>query len=322
MYVLFYCRFRVLFIIAAVMLVYYPSYVAAQDDAPIVVDELESEDIPIPNAEELNTFDADDGIEFDTSSDNKADKVEEESLPVEVGAPDGEGSFFDANNLVPQSEMGRKGPLNVNPVTQPASKFVIVRKNTDIDEKFMRLISAERAMSLGRFDSALLMFDDLYDFNKKDARVLMGRAVSLQKVGRFDEAMQMYEELDKVEPDNVDVKVNMLGLLGTRYPSIALRRLLDLHRLNKGNVALTAQIAIAYAKTGNARLALRYLGMAASMEPNNANHLFNMAVISDRAGDEEKAVSYYEKALEVDIVHGAGRSVPRDVIYERLAQIR
>ncbi len=292
--------FRFMLLLAIVV----PSYSYAQDNPPIIVDDFIDGNLTTPDVEELSGF-AD--VQFDTS---RAEDEEDSD------------DFFDANDLVPQGEMGRKGPINVDPVTQPASRFIIVRKNSGADTRSARLVSAERAMSLGRFDSALLMFEELYEVNKKDPRVLMGRAVSLQKVGRFDEAMQTYDALSKVEPDNIDVKVNMLGLLATRYPSIALRRLLDLREANKSSVALTAQIAVTYAKTGDARSALRYLGIAASMDSKNANHVFNMAVIADGAGDEEKAVSYYEKALELDSVYGAGRSIPRDVVYERLAQIR
>ena len=231
-------------------------------------------------------------------------------------------AFFDAENLVPQGEMTRHGPNRVNPVTQPASKLVIVNKTYTPDTKEAQLVSAERAMKLGRYDSALDLYDALYARNKKDARVLMGRAVVLQKLQRFDEAMSMYEELSKVEPNNVEVKVNMLGLLSTRFPSIALRRLLDLREDNMGHVGLATQIAICYASLGDTREALRYMGAAASMDPKNANLIYNMAVIADRSGDKKQAVSYYEQALEVDSVHGANRTIPREAVYERLAQIR
>ncbi|MFP4097214.1 MAG: tetratricopeptide repeat protein [Alphaproteobacteria bacterium] len=244
------------------------------------------------------------------------------SSNVDSALPDGDRVFFDSENIVPQGEMTRQGPNAVNPVTQPASRFVIVRKNHKPDEKQARLVSAERAMALGRYDSALELFDILYERNKKDARVVMGRAVVLQKLGRFDEAMNMYEQLAKLEPDDVDIKVNMLGLLSTRFPSVALRRLLDLRENNKGHVGLTAQIAVCYAALGDVESALKYLGTAASMEPRNANHMFNMAVIADRGGNKKQAISYYEQALEVDSVHGGGRTIPREVVYERLAQIR
>ena len=177
-------------------------------------------------------------------------------------------------------------------------------------------------MNLGRYDSALHLFDVLYEQNKQDARIAMGRAVTLQKLGRFDEAMDMYEILAGLEPKNIEIQVNMLGLLGTRYPAIALRRLVNLYEKNKSHVGLTAQLAISYAKTGDIPSALRYLGAAASIEPQNANHIYNMAIISDHAGRTKEAVQYYEQALEIDTIYGAGRTIPRDSVYERLAHIR
>lgn len=230
--------------------------------------------------------------------------------------------FFDAENLVPQGEMAKRGPVKVDPKLQPASKLIIVKKNYEADTQTAQIASAERAMTLGRYDSALQMFDGLYTETTRDSRVLMGRAVCLQKLGRFDESMQAYEKLAAVEPNNVDIKVNMLGLLATRYPSVALRRLLEIHEKNSTHAGLTAQIAMAYAKTGDVESAMRYFGIATSMEPNNANHLFNMAVILDRAGQKKEAVNYYEQALEVDTVHGGGRSIPREAVFERLARLR
>ncbi len=239
-----------------------------------------------------------------------------------VSAPDAQDDFFDANQLVPQGEIAKKGPNTVDPSVQPASKLIIVKQNHTSDSREAQIVSAERALNLSRYDSALQLFDILYEENKKDARVAMGRAVSLQRLGRFDEAMSMYELLSEIQPENVDVKVNMLGLLATRYPAVALRRMLDLYSGNRGHAGLVAQIAVAYAQSGDASSSLQFLGVAASMEPNNANHLFNYAVVADRAGKKKEAIEYYERSLEVDTIHGGGRSIPRDAVYDRLSQIR
>lgn len=239
-----------------------------------------------------------------------------------ISAPSASDDFFDANQLVPQGEMSKKGPNAVDPNVQPASKLIVVKQNHKASSREARITAAERALNLGRYDSAVQMFDLLFDENKKDARVAMGRAVSLQRLGRFDEAMQMYEVVSELEPKNIDVKVNMLGLLASRYPAVALQRMLALYNDNRSNANLVAQIAIAYAQSGDSRSALQFLGTAASMEPRNANHLFNYAVIADRAGYTDKAIEYYERSLEVDTIHGGGRSIPRDAVYDRLVQIR
>ena len=230
--------------------------------------------------------------------------------------------FFDAEALVPQGEMSREGPRKVNPALEPGSKYMIVRKGAAKDSSRAHVVAAERALKLGFNDSALDMFEKLYEDNKRDQRVLMGKAVALQNLGRFDEAMKSYQELLNLSPDNPEVKVNMLGLMASRYPAIALRQLKDLRQDYPAHVGVVAQLAVTEANLGNFREAIKNLGIASSMEPSNASHIFNMAVIADRAGETGIAISYYEQALEVDTIHGGGRSIPREAVYERLAHIR
>ena len=106
------------------------------------------------------------------------------------------------------------------------------------------------------------------------------------------------------------------------YPQVALRRLLDLQKRHPGHAGITAQIGVLQADMGYTEDALKYLGMASSMEPNNAQHVFNMAIISDRSGNVKEAINQYEKALQVDAVYGKGRTIPRETIYDRLAALR
>ena len=93
-------------------------------------------------------------------------------------------------------------------------------------------------------------------------------------------------------------------------------------RQNPNNVAILSQLAVIEGNVGRYDQALRYLGVASGLQPKNAGHLYNMAVISDRAGNQKLAVEYYEQALEIDAVHGSSRSVPREAIFARLSQIR
>ena len=234
-----------------------------------------------------------------------------------------EDIFFDAEALVPTSELAKKGaPSKVNPALNPGSRLVVTRTNANPGSKEARLVAAERAVKLGRYESALQIYEGLYASNKRDPNILIGRATALQRVGRNDEAIEAYEELLAIRPRNVDARVNMQGLLGKRYPAVALRNLIEIHEDNPGNTAVVAQLAVVEAQMGRYPEAIRYLGMAASMEPQNANHIYNMAVIADRAGDKKMAVRYYEEALEVDTLYGAGRTIPRDSVFERLAQLR
>lgn len=284
-------------------------------DAAVAVDTMNAVDDILVSTEEAEVPVGMEGGDMFSPADSPVISAPTASAPE----PD---NFFDAESLVPEGEMAKSGPRKVNPALQPGSKLITVRKSYEPDSYTARLVAAERAMKLGLDDSALTILDDLLEENEKDMRVLVDRAVTLQKLGRFEEAMRAYERASEVDPDDLNVKINMLGLLGTKYPSIALRRLLDLRQAHADNVGIVAQIAVVDAQLGDFDGAMKYLGMASGMEPSNPSHIFNMAVISDRAGNTAQAVSYYEKALELDTMHGAGKTIPRGSIYERLAQIR
>lgn len=233
-----------------------------------------------------------------------------------------EDIFYDAQSLVPEGELARKSHRALDPRTEPASRMILVRQNASGNSRQARLVSAERALKLGRESSALEIYNELYSKNKRDKQVLMGRAVALQKLGLIEEAIFAYEELLDLEPGHVEARANMLGLMASKYPAVALRQLKDLRANNPDNVALVAQLGIAEAQLGNLDSAIRYIGVAASMEPNNASHLYNMAIMADQAGAKKDAIRYYEQALQVDSIYGGGRSIPREAVYSRLAKLR
>ncbi|MAZ76883.1 MAG: hypothetical protein CMH31_06240 [Micavibrio sp.] len=250
--------------------------------------------------------------------DYKADDILKDSSKQLTGA---EGVYFDSLS----QDIGLQesaAPRRIDPRYEPASSYIVVKKGAEANTHQAMLVSANRALSLGRYSSALELFEKLYSKNKKDRNVLMGLAVAQQNNGFAESAVATYEELLEIDPDNVDANINMLGLIKRQYPSIAYRRLVDLWEKNPRNAGLAAQIGLASAELGNSDDAIHYLGLAASLEPRNAGHYYNMAVIVDRAGAQKQAIDYYEKALELDATFGGSRTVPRDSIYDRLSKLR
>ncbi len=230
-------------------------------------------------------------------------------------------TYFDGR--VPTGPMAAAvGLREVDPVLEPATQYVVVNKTHEAQNPEALLVSANRALKLKRYESALDMFDQLYKKNSRDPRILMGRAVAQQNSGRIESAIRSYEEVLDVKPNDADAMLNMLGLLRQQYPSVALRRLMDLHEKHPNNAGIAAQIGITQADLGHYDDAMRYLGIASSMEPKNAQHAFNMAIIADRNGDAKSAVKHYEQALEMDAIYSSGRSIPRDTIYDRLSILR
>ncbi|MCD8520191.1 MAG: tetratricopeptide repeat protein [Alphaproteobacteria bacterium] len=233
-----------------------------------------------------------------------------------------EDLFYDANDIVPEGELAKRSARKVNPKLEPGSKLIVVTRDSGPGSRAAQLVSANRALKLGRYEAALDIYQTLYEGNRKDPQVLMGVAVALQRMGNFDASIAAYQELLELQPKNTGAEVNMLGLMSEKYPAVALRRLEELRREKPSELGVVAQLAVTQAQLNNTPEALKYLAVAASMQPQNPNHVYNMAVIADRAGNRKEAVQFYEQALEMDSIYGGGRTLPRDVIFERLSRLR
>lgn len=236
------------------------------------------------------------------------------------------GQYYDANSLVPDSKLhksGISGPRKVDPLYEPGQKFVTVERGAGAQTFEAQYVAATRALNLGRYAAAMEMFENLYKKNHRDPRILMGLAVSQQGAGFVESAARTYEDVLRIEPNNTDAMINLMGLVRAQYPSVTLQNLKDLRSKYPTNPGIPAQIAMVSADLQNYDEAIQYLEVAASMDPENPGHVYNMAIITDRKGDAKKAVQYYERALQMDAAIGANaKALPREQIYDRLATLR
>lgn len=236
------------------------------------------------------------------------------------------GQYYDGNALVPDARLqksGVTGPRKVDPLFEPGQRFVVVQPGPGASSRDAQFVAATRALNLGRYAAAMEMFESLYKKNHRDPRVLMGLAVSQQGAGFVESAARTYEDLLRIEPNNADALINLMGLMRNQYPSVTLQNLKDLRGKYPNNPGIPAQIAMVSADLKNYDEAVQYLEVAASMEPQNPKHIYNMAIVTDHKGDAKRAVQLYERALELDSAYGRNAgALPRDEIYDRLATLR
>ena len=234
-------------------------------------------------------------------------------------ANSGPNVYYDSNLAVPSGT--NIGIRKVNPIVEPSSRYVVVNRTAGANSLDAEIETAKRALSLNRYDAALDLYTRLYSKNNRDPRILMGMAYAQQKTGQEDAALRTYEQLLDIDSNNADALVNLLGILKNQYPSVALRRLEALRMDHPSHPGIVAQLGIIEAGLQDYDNALKHLGLAASIEPHNPKHFYNMAIVSDQAKRYSHAMELYQKALEVDSLYGGG-TLPRDTIYERLSKLR
>lgn len=236
------------------------------------------------------------------------------------------GTYYDADALVPDRDLaaaGAVGPRKVDPALEPGQRYVVVNKGASASSYEGQYVAATRALKLGRYAAAMEMFEKLYKRNHKDPRVLMGLAVAQQGAGFRESAARTYEDLLKVQPNNADAIVNLMGIMSSQYPSVTLKKLSELRGKYPTNPGIPAQMGLVSADLKNYDDAIRYLEIAASMDPNNSSHIYNMAIVNDRAGKANSAIKLYERALQLDASNsGSVGALPREDIYDRLVVLR
>ena len=236
------------------------------------------------------------------------------------------GTYYDSDSYAPDPDLaaaGMTGPRRLDPTVEPAQSFVVVKKGPGASSYEAQYVAATRALKLERYAAAMEMFEKLYKRNRKDPRILMGLAVAQQGAGFKESAAETYSNLLDIQPNNADAIVNLMGLMKDQYPSVTLKRLSDLRAKYPMNAGVPAQMGLVNAGQRNFDEALRYFEVAASLEPRNPAHVYNMAIVVDRQGNAAKAIKLYEQALQLDSSFSDTLgAIPRDQIYDRLAVLR
>ncbi len=210
-------------------------------------------------------------------------------------------------------------PANIRPMPQ---QYLVVKKEHNATDSDARLMAARTALWQGHYQSALELFDDLYRNNSRDMRVIMGRAVALQKLGQMDEAMDAYQTALTADPHNIEAMTNMLGLLKGQDTGTAIKKLLQLRDMYPANSDVTAQLGMVYGVSGDYANALKYLNMADALKPGNPTILLDRAVAYDHMGNTVEASELYRKILLLGSDGSLEENFPLESIRQRLATIR
>lgn len=197
-----------------------------------------------------------------------------------------------------------------------------VSKNRDAGDMDSRLTAARSALAQNRNSAALQLFTELKEKYPKDGRVLMGRAVALQKLGQNEEALGAYEAVLIANPKSLEALTNMLGLLKGKDPQLAVSKLTELHETYPYQADITAQLGVAHAQAGDYEQALRYLDMAEAMDPGSAYILYNKAVLHDKMGHNTQAGDLYRQLIRMSVDGTLDENLPLDHIKRRLSVMR
>ncbi len=219
---------------------------------------------------------------------------------------------------VPMAPAAQGGTGVQQPLPTTLSSATITTENAD--DPIM--VAASRAMALGRYESAMRLYQSVELRNPTYARAVKGRADALKAMGRVEEAAQAYARAEQLDPNDTEIQASLRGVNTEINPNMALNDLLMLYRRDPSNPKLSAQIGMAYAAVGDYRSSVGFLQNAVRLDPRNTAFAYNLAIAADHAGMRDVAIRAYEDTLEADSLYGGGKTINRNQVYDRLAVLR
>lgn len=208
---------------------------------------------------------------------------------------------------------------NVRPLP---NQYIVVKKEREAEDMEAQLTGALSALGQNRYVAALELFNNMYREFPDNPQVLMGRAVSMQKLGQHSSALSAYEDVLRVDPRNLEALTNMLGILKEQDTNTALFNLKQLRELYPYNAEITAQLGMIYGMQGDFANSVKYLDMADALKPNDMNILFNKAVAYDKMGKSREAADIYRKIVYRASYDSVERTFPIEAVKRRLASIK
>ena len=261
--------------------------------------------------------------DMDLFADKTEEVVEESNIPVadiepveETVTPSPE--IVEEAEVIEEVQIEQKVAEEPAPVSKPAPKVTIEKKKPAIDPdvyasaskeatvyeliQTQDLALARSAMSQGRYEDALQIYNRLYTKNPDNFEIIRGRNAALKYLGQTPSSA---------------TNSAVTSQSYTQQPTQSFDQPVSGH----ASVEYARQ-AVSAASKGNNAAAMQLIEKAMNADPRNAMHAYNAAIIYDRAGDRSSAIRYYEKALELDALYGSNKELPRGQIYDRLAVIR
>ncbi|MDO8465068.1 MAG: tetratricopeptide repeat protein [Gallionella sp.] len=183
------------------------------------------------------------------------------------------------------------------------STIRIERNKTGIVDPLLN--NAYLAYRNGNTDVAQQLYREILDRNARNTDALLGLAVIAQQRGEDTLASQYYSHALALDPRNAVANAGMSTLTADDSSESRLKTLLD---EQKDSAILHFALGNRYAEQSRWDKAQQTYFNAYTLEPDNAEFAFNLAVSLDHLGQGKLAAQYYQRALQLDQVESSQES--------------
>jgi tetratricopeptide (TPR) repeat protein len=161
-----------------------------------------------------------------------------------------------------------------------------------------------RAMRAGALGEALEAYRDALAMDPARVDAQLGAGAALEGMGRIREAAAAYDRAVRLRPGDGEIRAKLVDALGRLAPEAALDRLGELAAHHPDDPAITERIGLLLLLQNRPLAALGALERTATLDPSVPAHWHNLAVAADRAGQSDKAIAAYRRAVALARAEG------------------
>lgn len=193
----------------------------------------------------------------------------------------------------PPERRRRQDPA-AGPATQEAGVFRSDSRRPPPDQTLDRAYDDWQA---GRVDEAQRAYEQVLRRDPRNADALLGLAAVAVRQGRYERAQSLYLRVLESDPADATAQAALINLQGGGDGGQSESRLKTLLAAQPDAAALHFALGNLYARQRRWSEAQQEYFQAYALEPDNADHLFNVAVSLDHLRQGKLALQYYRMAL-------------------------
>jgi tetratricopeptide (TPR) repeat protein len=176
---------------------------------------------------------------------------------------------------------------------------------------------AYNSVLIGQYEVAIELYKQVLEKERDNSYSKFALATVYQKIGQFRQAKTLYYQMLKSGVENQEEVVgNLLDILIEDSPQDATYLLSRLAVQNPDSPNILAFAALAYNKAKNHDQAISLMQKAITLDSENIDYKYNLAVIYDQTEQYSKALDLYSEVVRKH--SDANQSVPLDQVKKRI----
>jgi len=197
-------------------------------------------------------------------------------------------------------------------VINPAPATIVVADTATVADGY-------RAWKSGRLDAAKTIYRDVLDSEPKNVDALLGLGGIAQQQGSSQEALSYFGRALEIEPRNSAAQAAIIAITGQSDPNASEARLKQLIARDP-SAFLHFTLGNLYARQGQWAQAQQSYFQAYSMNAENADYAYNLAVSLEHIGQEKLSITYCRKAVDLSLKQGRA-SFNQEQVIDRIAKL-